>query len=132
MLALFALFQLLPILALAAHSPPQRRAHERARKNYEQTHGRHAEDIPSIVERDNHYDNRTIVERDHFDNRTLTPRGTTYTGVGTFYYTGLGACGLNSQDSDFMVALNSAQYGSGCKYKCSSLFSIKNQNCMKK
>ncbi|KIR39935.1 B2-aldehyde-forming enzyme [Cryptococcus deuterogattii 99/473] len=113
MLALFALFQLLPILALAAHSPPQRRAHERARKNYEQTHGRNAEDIPTIVERDNHYDNRTIVERDHFDNRTLTPRGTTYTGVGTFYYTGLGACGLNSQDSDFMVALNSAQYGSG-------------------
>ncbi|KIR57909.1 B2-aldehyde-forming enzyme [Cryptococcus bacillisporus CA1873] len=113
MLALFALFQLLPILALAAHSPPQRRAHERARKNYEQTHGRNAEDTPSIVERDNHYDNRTIVERDHFDNRTLTPRGTTYTGVGTFYYTGLGACGLNSQDSDFMVALNSAQYGSG-------------------
>ncbi|WVO24368.1 uncharacterized protein IAS62_005733 [Cryptococcus decagattii] len=113
MLALFALFQLLPILALAAHSPPQRRAHERARKNYEQTHGRNAEDTPSIVERYNHYDNRTIVERDHFDNRTLTPRGTTYTGVGTFYYTGLGACGLNSQDSDFMVALNSAQYGSG-------------------
>ncbi|OWZ26612.1 B2-aldehyde-forming enzyme [Cryptococcus neoformans var. grubii Br795] len=113
MLALLAFFQLLPILAFAAHNPPHRRAHERARKNYEHIHGRNAEETPSIVERDNHYDNRTIVERDHFDNRTLTPRGTTYTGVGTFYYTGLGACGLNSQDGDYMVALNSAQYGSG-------------------
>lgn len=38
-----------------------------------------------------------------------------FTGTGTFYYTGLGACGQWSKDSDYMVALNSAQYGGGCK-----------------
>ncbi|KAM6500846.1 RlpA-like double-psi beta-barrel-containing domain containing protein [Amanita muscaria] len=31
----------------------------------------------------------------------------------TFYDVGLGACGKNSQPGDFMVALNSAQYGGG-------------------
>ncbi|WVQ77323.1 hypothetical protein IAR50_007007 [Cryptococcus sp. DSM 104548] len=116
MLALLALFHLLPILALAAHNPPHhRRAHERARKNYEHIHGRGdtAGDAPAIIERDTHFDNRTLVERDHYDNRTLTPRGETFTGVGTFYSTGLGACGTTSTDSDYLVALNSAQYGSG-------------------
>ncbi|ODN88802.1 B2-aldehyde-forming enzyme [Cryptococcus wingfieldii CBS 7118] len=115
MLALLALFHLLPILALAAHSPPHhRRAHERARKNYEHVHGRDAaHNAPAIVERDTHFDNRTLVERDHYDNRTLTPRADTFTGVGTFYATGLGACGQSSQDSDYLVALNSAQYGGG-------------------
>jgi hypothetical protein len=31
----------------------------------------------------------------------------------TFYKTGLGACGLYNNDGDFIVALNSAQYGGG-------------------
>ncbi|KAI0689120.1 RlpA-like double-psi beta-barrel-protein domain-containing protein-containing protein [Cytidiella melzeri] len=31
----------------------------------------------------------------------------------TFYETGLGACGKTNSDSDFIVALNSPQYGSG-------------------
>ncbi|WVN87150.1 uncharacterized protein L203_102326 [Cryptococcus depauperatus CBS 7841] len=113
MIALFALFHLLPLLALAAHSPPHhRRSHERVRKNYGHNHERDS-DAPAIIERENHFDNRTIVEREHYDNRTLVPRGQTFNGVGTFYYTGLGACGQHSNDGDFMVALNSAQYGGG-------------------
>ncbi|KAK8861701.1 hypothetical protein IAR55_002524 [Kwoniella newhampshirensis] len=97
MLSLFILFQLLPVLAIASHLPPYKRhaAHDRARKNFE--HVRETE----LIEREHHFDNRTLVERD------------SYTGVGTYYFTGLGACGQYSQDSDFMVAMNSAQYGGG-------------------
>ncbi|KAL7419846.1 hypothetical protein Q5752_005762 [Cryptotrichosporon argae] len=47
----------------------------------------------------------------------LTPRNITkrdtYTGRGTYFYVGLGACGETSVDSDLMVALNIDQYGSG-------------------
>ncbi|WVQ78664.1 hypothetical protein IAT38_000751 [Cryptococcus sp. DSM 104549] len=124
MTPLAPLFHLLPLLALftalpsasANHGHHNRRAHERARKAYNHQHRDApavADDSPAIVERTQHYDNRTLVEREHhFDNRTLVPRAS-YTGVGTFYYTGLGACGQYSSDSDYMVALNSAQYGSG-------------------
>ncbi|MGP9019361.1 RlpA-like double-psi beta-barrel domain-containing protein [Streptomyces sp. BR1] len=31
----------------------------------------------------------------------------------TFYSTGMGACGITNNDGDFIVALNSAQFGSG-------------------
>lgn len=58
----------------------------------------------------------TIVEEDEYvpvNNHTLGERGDTYTGVGTYYYTGLGACGQTSSDSDLMIAMNSDQYGSG-------------------
>ncbi|KAL1411912.1 hypothetical protein Q8F55_002898 [Vanrija albida] len=34
-------------------------------------------------------------------------------GTATYYHTGLGACGGWSKDSDYLVALNSAQYGHG-------------------
>ncbi|KAK6907494.1 hypothetical protein I203_101488 [Kwoniella mangroviensis CBS 8507] len=95
MISLTNLFTiLLPLsatVALSSHLPPPiKRAghHDKARKNFQHIHSNE-------------------------NNSTLVPRGTTYTGTGTFYYTGLGACGQYSKDSDYMVALNSAQYGSG-------------------
>ncbi|WWD16376.1 hypothetical protein CI109_100802 [Kwoniella shandongensis] len=102
MLSLLVLVQLLPLLAFASHLPPHKRhsTHERARKNFEHVHGSDNTER-ELVEREHHFDNRTLVERD------------SYTGVGTFYYTGLGACGQYSHDNDFMVAMNSAQYGGG-------------------
>ncbi|WRT65825.1 uncharacterized protein IL334_002775 [Kwoniella shivajii] len=100
MVPLLSLFTLLLPLAVvsSSHLPPphKRQAHDRARKNFEHVHANELE------EREHHFDNRTIAER-----------GDTFTGVGTYYFTGLGACGQYSSDSDFMVALNSAQYGSG-------------------
>ncbi|KAL0571035.1 hypothetical protein V5O48_010922 [Marasmius crinis-equi] len=36
-----------------------------------------------------------------------------FTGRFTFYATGLGACGGYNNDNDYIVALNSAQYGGG-------------------
>lgn len=36
-----------------------------------------------------------------------------FSGTATYYLTGMGACGQYSQPSDFIVALNSAQYGGG-------------------
>jgi hypothetical protein len=44
---------------------------------------------------------------------TATPVKRGFGGRATFYATGLGACGENNVDSDYIVALNSAQYGSG-------------------
>ncbi|KAJ9476604.1 Expansin [Pseudozyma hubeiensis] len=41
----------------------------------------------------------------------LTKRGPTYNGRATYYAAGLGACGNYNSGSDFIVALNSAQYG---------------------
>ncbi|WVW80293.1 hypothetical protein I302_102271 [Kwoniella bestiolae CBS 10118] len=81
---------LLPLVAASHLPPPIKRAghHDKARKNFQHIHS-------------------------SSDNSTLVPRGSTYSGTGTFYYTGLGACGQYSKDSDFMVALNSAQYGGG-------------------
>lgn len=42
-----------------------------------------------------------------------TPVKRGFGGRATFYATGLGACGDWNNDSDFIVALNSAQYGGG-------------------
>jgi expansin (peptidoglycan-binding protein) len=42
-----------------------------------------------------------------------TPVKRGFGGRATFYATGLGACGDVNVDSDYIVALNSAQYGSG-------------------
>lgn len=42
-----------------------------------------------------------------------TPVKRGFGGRATFYATGLGACGDYNNDSDFIVALNSAQYGGG-------------------
>ncbi|KAB5590736.1 hypothetical protein CTheo_5827 [Ceratobasidium theobromae] len=47
----------------------------------------------------------------HIDHAALHKRA--YTGQATYYAVGLGACGQYSQPSDFIVALNSAQYGGG-------------------
>ncbi|EST06516.1 Barwin-like endoglucanase [Kalmanozyma brasiliensis GHG001] len=41
----------------------------------------------------------------------LTKRGPTYSGRATYYAAGLGACGGYNSGSDFIVALNAAQYG---------------------
>ncbi|KIS72149.1 uncharacterized protein UMAG_00567 [Mycosarcoma maydis] len=42
---------------------------------------------------------------------TLAKRGPTYHGRATYYAAGLGACGNYNSGSDFIVALNAAQYG---------------------
>ncbi len=42
---------------------------------------------------------------------SLAKRGPTYNGRATFYAAGLGACGNYNSPSDFIVALNAAQYG---------------------
>ncbi|SNX81917.1 related to B2-aldehyde-forming enzyme [Melanopsichium pennsylvanicum] len=42
---------------------------------------------------------------------TLAKRGPTYSGRATYYAAGLGACGNYNSGSDFIVALNAAQYG---------------------
>ncbi|TYJ56557.1 hypothetical protein B9479_002649 [Cryptococcus floricola] len=43
----------------------------------------------------------------------LEKRRTTYNGQATFYDVGLGACGGTNVATDYIVALNTAQYGSG-------------------
>ncbi|CBQ67996.1 related to B2-aldehyde-forming enzyme [Sporisorium reilianum SRZ2] len=42
---------------------------------------------------------------------SLQRRGPTYSGRATYYAAGLGACGNYNSGSDFIVALNAAQYG---------------------
>lgn len=42
-----------------------------------------------------------------------TPVKRGFGGRATFYATGLGACGEWNNDSDYIVALNSEQYGGG-------------------
>lgn len=44
---------------------------------------------------------------------TATPVKRGFGGRATYYATGLGACGEYNTDSDYIVALNSAQYGGG-------------------
>ncbi|KAF8970646.1 RlpA-like double-psi beta-barrel-protein domain-containing protein-containing protein [Flammula alnicola] len=36
-----------------------------------------------------------------------------FTGDATYYYTGLGNCGAYSKDTDFIVALSTAEYNGG-------------------
>ncbi|EGN94580.1 hypothetical protein SERLA73DRAFT_96788 [Serpula lacrymans var. lacrymans S7.3] len=43
----------------------------------------------------------------------FTGAATAYFGNATFYDTGLGACGVQSKDSDFIVALSSELYDNG-------------------
>lgn len=62
--------------------------------------------------RRHHANNHGIEQRNGTESsHSLSKRA--FTGTGTFFYVGLGACGQWSQDSDSMVALNSAQYGGG-------------------
>ncbi|TKY90809.1 hypothetical protein EX895_000807 [Sporisorium graminicola] len=42
---------------------------------------------------------------------SLSKRGPSYSGRATYYAAGLGACGNYNSGSDFIVALNAAQYG---------------------
>lgn len=44
---------------------------------------------------------------------TASPVKRDFSGRATYYATGLGACGDWNNDGDFIVALNSAQYGGG-------------------
>ncbi|WWC88032.1 uncharacterized protein L201_002935 [Kwoniella dendrophila CBS 6074] len=94
LISLVTLLLPLTLVSASSHLPPphKRSSHERARKNFEHVHSRSGGES---------------------SNSTLVPRGQSFSGTGTFYYTGLGACGQMSKDSDFMVALNSAQYGGG-------------------
>ncbi|CAE6460098.1 unnamed protein product [Rhizoctonia solani] len=48
--------------------------------------------------------------RHHVDRSNLQKR---FSGTATYYQTGMGACGQYSNPGDFIVALNSAQYGGG-------------------
>lgn len=43
----------------------------------------------------------------------LETRGSSYSGRGTYFAVGLGACGVTNVDSDYIVALSTADYGSG-------------------
>ncbi|KAK4688438.1 hypothetical protein P7C73_g1676, partial [Tremellales sp. Uapishka_1] len=99
MLALPTLFTLLASLSLISASNHGSSLH---RKRH--AHGKKS--FKAIPERDEapQWNNETTVD--------LAKRDS-FTGRGTFFYVGLGACGQNSVDSDLMVALNTAQYGSG-------------------
>lgn len=93
-----------PLLALVASA-----AHDRPAKR----HGGHGRRSSGGVKRQ-----VPSSEELSFGNSTTThdlSKRQAFHGRGTFYYTGLGACGQYSKDSDYMVALNSAQYGGGCE-----------------
>ncbi|CDR98918.1 hypothetical protein [Sporisorium scitamineum] len=54
---------------------------------------------------------KNLEERNEAGPTSLSRRGPTYSGRATFYAAGLGACGNYNSGSDFIVALNAAQYG---------------------
>ena len=68
---------------------------------------RHAHHERAVEERN--------VEIRNVGNETHPLNKRAFTGRGTYYYVGLGACGTYSSDNDYMVALNGAQYGGGCE-----------------
>jgi hypothetical protein len=74
---------------------------------HKRRHGHHAQHERAIEERD--------VEVRNVGNATHPLNKRAFTGRGTYYYVGLGACGTYSNDNDYMVALNGPQYGSGCE-----------------
>ncbi|KAI0791835.1 RlpA-like double-psi beta-barrel-protein domain-containing protein-containing protein [Abortiporus biennis] len=43
----------------------------------------------------------------------LLEKRVTHTGRGTFYYTGLGACGWTNHDSEAVIAISSSIFGKG-------------------
>ncbi|EGG09870.1 Non-catalytic module family EXPN [Melampsora larici-populina 98AG31] len=53
-----------------------------------------------------------VANNNHHHRNTLNKRGDSYHGRATFYATGLGSCGDTNTDSDYIVALNQAQYDS--------------------
>lgn len=63
----------------------------------------------------NHAQYDRVIEERSGGNDTHTLAKRAFTGRGTYYYVGLGACGTYSNDNDYMVALNGAQYGGGCE-----------------
>ncbi|WVQ96621.1 hypothetical protein IAU59_003726 [Kwoniella sp. CBS 9459] len=51
----------------------------------------------------------------------------THSGQATYFNVGLGACGWNNEDSDYIVAVNSAQYGlNGYGGNCGQYLTITN------
>ena len=58
-----------------------------------------------------HQNSNDLEARDEAGPSTLAKRGPTYYGRATYYAAGLGACGEYNSGSDFIVALNAAQYG---------------------
>ncbi|KAK4685746.1 hypothetical protein P7C73_g4391, partial [Tremellales sp. Uapishka_1] len=60
----------------------------------------------------------SLVSAAPVEERSTVEARTTHTGQATYFATGLGACGWWSQDTDMIVALNSAIYeensGSNC------------------
>ncbi|SPO21184.1 related to B2-aldehyde-forming enzyme [Ustilago trichophora] len=78
--------------------------HQHQEINYVRSlkHSRRASSQQSHVERD---------DSSEAGPSTLAKRGPTYYGRATYYAAGLGACGNYNSGSDFIVALNAAQYG---------------------
>lgn len=105
----FFLFSI-PLLALAASAS----SHERADKPRGKRHGGQVRRSSGGVRRQAAEHVEPITYTTNVTTSDLSKRQA-FTGTGTYYYTGLGACGQWSKDSDYMVALNSAQYGGGCK-----------------
>jgi hypothetical protein len=82
----------LPLLASASHNHNSRQKHKRAAHDY------------AIAERAQ-LDQLAETDID-YQNATLAKRGASFQGTGTYFFVGLGACGQNSVDSDYMVALS--------------------------
>lgn len=68
--------------------------------------------LPSDNSSNNNFDEKTPKETSTPPANNITPEPTkgTYTGEGTFYSTGLGACGGRNKDSDYIVALSENFY----------------------
>lgn len=68
--------------------------------------------LPSDNSGNNNVDDKTPKETSTPPANNITPEPTkgTYTGEGTFYSTGLGACGGRNKDSDYIVALSENFY----------------------
>ncbi|KIP02891.1 hypothetical protein PHLGIDRAFT_130468 [Phlebiopsis gigantea 11061_1 CR5-6] len=60
----------------------------------------------------------------------IEKRAKTYHGRGTWYNTGLGACGWNNVDSDKVIALSSSIYGGG--KHCGKTLTVTNKKNGKK
>lgn len=75
---------------------------------------RHNDAIQRSIEREARNAQADLETRNSNSTTHLEKRA--FNGWGTFYYTGLGACGGWNTDSDFIVALNEAQFDFGVSY----------------
>jgi len=72
--------------------------------------------LASIVKADHDLIHHLNPRKAHHPNRNQAEgkrQGQTYTGQATYFADGLGACGITNSPSDFIVALNTPQYGGG-------------------